>query len=453
MFVHLSEMGRFWRNLFSCFSKQPEVNQVVATNRDTGVPTSRNEATASNVASRQAELSAGSNQNQARNPLVSPQKVENVSDPRYVSLNNTVIAFIDNQSSDSIAILNGTFGKRKVLIKRIPKRLNQAALNEVKLVTKIDSHETVIRFLCIVEDSKHTYIVTDKHQVSLRKYVNGLMGPPMNQEVFKQLTNAADYLHRMNIIYFNFNPDDVHVVNRNEILRIKLTNFSYSEELPGNFSVYVDSEFKGIDGFIAPEILKQRIATHSSDIYSLGCLFYFMVSRGQILRPQSQMIIDRKLLTHLKASMQTCDRILFFNIMTKCLKMLPMDRMSAKAIKEDPYFWSVHETFDLILEVTKALENGHKKLQNKLQFNKNKILGADWKTRIGEEVTNELSKTRQYDGQQLFQLVQVIRNHYVHKSLSPVLDSIIGTTKEEVMSYWMERFPLLIPHLYDVMRT
>lgn len=435
-------MGQFWRNLFSCFSKEPE---VVAINR---VPITRNGVPALRQPLRQAEVTAGSTQNQALSP-----KVEVVSDSRYLSLNSTIRAFIGNHNSDGVAIFNGTFGSREVLIKRTPKSSKQAALNEANLISKIDCHENVVQFLCTVEDSKHIYIVTQRHQVSLRKHVKCLMGIK-NQEVFQQLTNAADYLHRMNIIYFNFNPDDVHVLCQNEIVRIKLTNFGNSKKLQSNSLVlFVESDFKGIESFIAPEIDKHRVAGLSSDIFSLGCLFYFIMSRGQVLRQQSQMIIDRQRTAHVNASAKTCDTILGFNIMAKCLKMLPKDRMSAIVMKEDPYFWSVHEKFDLILEVTKALENGPKKLQNKLQFNKNKIIGADWKIKIGDEVSNELSKTRKYDGHHLYQLVQVIRNHYVHKSASPVLDSIIGTTKEQVMSYWMEKFPLLIPHLYEVMRT
>lgn len=94
-------MGQFWRHL-CCLSQQTEVD---------GKITDEPLAQASDIL-----------------PDQESQFVEDTTTPDYLSLNDNVILFIDNDSSDTASVLHGTFGERQVSIKRIPNSMKQTAL-------------------------------------------------------------------------------------------------------------------------------------------------------------------------------------------------------------------------------------------------------------------------------------------------------------------------------------
>lgn len=426
-------MGR-WRNLFSCFSKQREEAAVAQERKASGNKRAHVVEPAERLPS-----SPTVNENISPNQQTKCEvKIQN-----YVPLSERAIAFTDNYVSDRVTLLNGTFEKRKVTIKKIPKYWKKTALNEMDFLSRIDNHENIIRLLCTVEDTSHIYIVTEQFITPLRRYFDYHSPSGDPKEILRQLSNALEYLNGQKIIYLNFSP------------MIKLTNFNHSKKLlAGQLTMPLNKDFKGVEGFMAPETKFQRQANLLSDNYSMGCLFYFMVSGGLTLTyaQQNQVTFDRDFdIRH--RTFDSKDKALAFDLMHKLLRISPRERASVRVVKRHPYFWGAHEIFDLILEVTKALEiDQSKKLHKKLQFDKNNFIGADWKNAIGNEVADELTKKRHYDGRYLSQLVQAIRNHFVHGSESPLLDSTIGTTKEEIVNYWTEKFPKLIPRLYDVMQ-
>lgn len=91
--------------------------------------------------------------------------------------------------------------------------------------------------------------------------------------ILKQVAQGLSYLHRLGYIHLDIKPENV-LAKFKERKRIwKLGDFGLIK--PRGYSGILD--VKGTRGYIAPEVFRGEIH-RSSDIFSLGCLFYYMLT-------------------------------------------------------------------------------------------------------------------------------------------------------------------------------
>ena len=88
--------------------------------------------------------------------------------------------------------------------------------------------------------------------------------------IIKQIAKGLAYLHNKGYIHSDIKPENVLAKYENGKLVWKLGDFSLLKTR--GYSGILD--IKGTVGYIAPEVFKGEIH-RSSDIFSLGCLFYF----------------------------------------------------------------------------------------------------------------------------------------------------------------------------------
>lgn len=356
-----------------------------------------------------------------------------------------------NPVSDS-SLFDGTFEKQSITVKRVSKQKSEAALNEIALLSRLVQHECVIRYLCHFDDSKFFYLITDNYQTSLEDYMKSFSGRIFaSKSTFQQLSSAVEFMHQMNILLMNLNPQNVRVVSVNGGPKLKLANFDVPVDMKTDCTVAVRA-FNGMKGFIAPEIKRKQQASFSTDVYALGCLFYYITTDGVQL-PQISCVEQKpklllKLYHALQAEDKTSDSVLCFQMMRKMLSFISKKRPTIGAVMKFPFFLETHEIFDLILEVAKKLEELDNRKENlaKLEVHKEHIFGDGWKGKIDGEVFDEIVSFSFYDETSVYHLVRAIRNQFAHKRL-PKCAQIIGVSDGDLRNYWLGRFPQLIPHL------
>jgi serine/threonine-protein kinase len=123
------------------------------------------------------------------------------------------------------------------------------------------------------KDKKELYVLYELMDVGdLKEYVLS-KGPLEEKEALKilwNITNGLAFLHSRGYIHSDIKPENVF---GKRVLRStvwKLGDFGLLK-IRGSVSVL---DVKGTLGYIAPEVFRGDIH-RSSDIYSLGCLFYF----------------------------------------------------------------------------------------------------------------------------------------------------------------------------------
>lgn len=93
------------------------------------------------------------------------------------------------------------------------------------------------------------------------------------KEIVKQICASLYYLHQSKYIYYDLKPENILVSYKDGSPKVKLIDLGLAEYSPSPS----DYEIKGTAYYIAPELLKKEIHTHSVDFYSLGMIMYQII--------------------------------------------------------------------------------------------------------------------------------------------------------------------------------
>ncbi|CDW76617.1 serine threonine protein kinase [Stylonychia lemnae] len=109
-------------------------------------------------------------------------------------------------------------------------------------------------------------------------YNNKLLVENDIKVIMGQLILAVDLMHKKGIIHRDIKPDNILVVNQDN-LQVCIADLGLSCKVSEN---EILAKKCGTPGYVAPEILMGKNTSLKSDIFSLGCLFYNLLT-GQVL--------------------------------------------------------------------------------------------------------------------------------------------------------------------------
>ena len=105
---------------------------------------------------------------------------------------------------------------------------------------------------------------------------------PLNviRQIMLHISQALIIMHANGIVHGDIKPENVLIASYNKTeaskIKVKLGDFGMSKVARGrNVAKQVA---RGTDGYVAPEILAQQSDNESQDIWSLGCLFFELLT-------------------------------------------------------------------------------------------------------------------------------------------------------------------------------
>ena len=278
--------------------------------------------------------------------------------------------------------------------------------------------------------------------------------------IMYQLACAVSYLQEKRIAHLGLSPNNVYVLEHSGNFIVKLINFQNALRFDNDCEAL---EFDyNIDGFSAPEVIQEfseKIAYISSDIYSLGCLFFYIVSGGfkmiQIKYSDQFYKVDARL--KMIKDDETF-KILFKDLIQKMLVFEHDKRICHHQVKNHPCFWTSKNVTEYFIDTGILIEKDSDYFDF-LTKNGKDIIDSDWTKKLEGIVLKVIREIRQktmkspsnQDNcyvESAGYLVKIIRNSLVHPTDERVVD-IMGTTKEDLMNYWNKKFPNLICFMYN----
>jgi len=159
-----------------------------------------------------------------------------------------------------------------VAIKQITKIIDKKYFNnEIELMKKIN-HPNILKFYKVIKKGGKIFIILEYCEGGdLSKYI--LTGNTENDlKYLKQILLGLDFLYKNNVLHRDIKPQNILIHNN----QIKISDFGFAKSFEKNELI---TTFCGSPLYMAPEIIKDKIYSPKSDIWSLGVVLYELITK------------------------------------------------------------------------------------------------------------------------------------------------------------------------------
>uniref|UniRef100_A0A8C3AE32 Serine/threonine-protein kinase/endoribonuclease IRE1 n=1 Tax=Cyclopterus lumpus TaxID=8103 RepID=A0A8C3AE32_CYCLU len=370
--------------------------------------------------------------------------------------------------AEGTIVYKGQFDNRAVAVKRILPECFSFADREVQLLRESDEHPNVIRYFCTERDRQFQYIAIELCAASLQEYVERKDFDQRGLEpvmLLQQTMSGLAHLHSLNIVHRDLKPHNILVSmpNAHGRVRAMISDFGLCKKLAvGRHSFSRRSGVPGTEGWIAPEVLSEDCKdnpTCAVDIFSAGCVFYYVVSQGshpfgKSLQRQANILLGTYSLDHLQTDKH--EDIVARDLIEQMLSMEPHRRPLAESVLKHPFFWSLEKELQFFQDVSDRIEKEplDGPIVRQLERGGRAVVKGDWREHITVPLQTDLRKFRSYKGGSVRDLLRAMRNKKHHyRELPAEVQETLGSIPDEFVSYFTSRFPHLLMHTYLAMRT
>ncbi|XP_078273922.1 serine/threonine-protein kinase/endoribonuclease IRE1 isoform X2 [Rhinoraja longicauda] len=365
-------------------------------------------------------------------------------------------------------VFRGTFDDRNVAVKRILPECFNFADREVQLLRESDEHPNVIRYFCTERDRQFYYIAIELCAATLQEYVEDSKFDHVNLNpvtaLFQTMSGLA-HLHSLNIVHRDLKPRNILISlpNSHGNVRAVISDFGLCKKLSaGHHSFSLRSGIPGTEGWIAPEVLQEDPKdkpTYAIDIFSAGCVFYYVVSEGkhpfgESFRRQSNISIGRYTLEHFEQ--ETHENIVGKNLIEQMISDHPQQRPSTQCVLKHPFFWTKEKQLQFFQDVSDRIEKEPVEgpIVSRLETGGRLVVRTNWRMHISVPLQTDLRKFRTYKGNSVRDLLRAMRNkkHHCHE-LPLEVQETLGEIPDQFVQYFTSRFPKLLLHTYQAMQA
>ncbi|GAM20179.1 hypothetical protein SAMD00019534_033540 [Acytostelium subglobosum LB1] len=416
---------------------------------------------------------------QAPSPLPNPDKV---ADTQTLDISNVIESITPVQQEMSLEQYERTVGKFKysrkmiigrgsngtlvykgvwcdkvpVAIKQMNKGFNTLIDKEVEILIQLTSMssatDNLVRFFGMEETEDYIFLATSLCEMSLQELVEAHKDRYQSlnkQTLIKDIVNGVRFLHNNNIIHNDLNPRNI-LFKDNHLF---ITDMGLSKMSVETSFAFTHAP-SGQGGYFPAEVINNQRKTNSVDIFSLGCLMYYILTDGghpfgDIIHRRVTKIVDNQYdLDHLTD-------VYAADLITQMISHDPSTRPTISTLINHPFFWDINKRQSFIIRVSQSIQNQPHTFLN-TTTDKQRFLRQSWNMSIDSKLLDQLNQETQYNFNNVKDLVRCIRNTTLHHHqlfTDSSKTSTFFTSQQSAFQYFEQRHPSLVLHLYQRLRT
>jgi len=377
-------------------------------------------------------------------------------------------------STDLYIIFRGYFGdnSNKAAVKKYSK-INIDLYDEEKRLLLELNKENPLNFLKYLANSGYNdgyYIATELAEQSLKIFIENNVNKNLKDndllKLVKDVCKGLKTLHNKKIIHSAIEPKNILISfpDKNGVRRAIITNIGLNRP-----QISEDLDTLRMLSFKAVEALKKGescVLTESDDIFSLGCVIYFTLTKGKYIFNKG---FKRFLKEEVDFDVPNIDPT-YADLIKSIVILNESDRPSIDEVLIHPTFWTSDKKlsfFNHIKNILFATQENNMKTQDfkqvrdsvitELEGKSNEIIGGDnWMKKLCPNVQkceNNMKKHAIKKTNSVKQLINFIRNKDQHwDELKDDVLKKFGDTQESYVNYFLGRFKTLLIHTYNAMK-
>jgi len=263
------------------------------------------------------------------------------------------------------------------------------------------------------------------------------------------------HLHDLHIVHRDLKPANILI---SDGCKLKISDMGLGRKLElEQLSFSHVSEACGSEGWQAPEVVNrtEMRLTKAVDIFSLGCVMYYMISGGA--HPFGKRSVRQCNVTNNKHDLRHLRHLsLAKDLVTRCIDPDAWRRPGIREVLNHPLFWDAQRTLDFLQNASDRvdIEDAGSELDNAVEEVAKTAVGKDWANKLDKVLMADLRKHRSYRTKSLRDLLRVVRNKAHHwRSLPEEMQLAMGPYPDGFLRYFVSRYPNLVAQTWRVLKA